>query len=135
MEESLRNIGLKILVKNCFYQFFKGTTTIRRQNSVYNCETPMLCFAINPEEKRKIIGDTFVKVSNEVMRELKLNPDEVYLAQGTLRPDLIESASHLVSNNADTIKTHHNDTELMRCVLIVRMKVNEMQTRAQLIIE
>lgn len=114
VEESLRNIGLKIIVKNCFYQFFKGTTSIRKQNSVYNCETPMLCFAINPEEKRKIIGDTFVKVANEIMRELKLNPDEVYLAQGTLRPDLIESASHLVSKNADTIKTHHNDTELMR---------------------
>lgn len=74
----------------------------------------MLCFAINPEEKRKIIGDTFVKVANDIMRELKLNPDEVYLAQGTLRPDLIESASNLVSKNADTIKTHHNDTELMR---------------------
>lgn len=74
----------------------------------------MLCFVINPEEKRKIIGDTFVKVSNEIMRELKLNPDEVLLAQGTLRPDLIESASALVSKNADTIKTHHNDTELMR---------------------
>lgn len=114
VEESLRNIGLKILVKNCFYQFFKGTTTIRRQNTVYNYETPMLCFAINPEDKRKIIGDTFVKVSNEVMRELKLNPEQVYLAQGTLRPDLIESASQLVSKNADTIKTHHNDTELMR---------------------
>lgn len=126
VEESLRNIGLKILVKSCFYQFFKGTTTIRRQNSVYNCETPMLCFAINPEEKRKIIGDTFVRVSNDVMRELKLNPDHVYLAQGTLRPDLIESASHLVSKNADTIKTHHNDTELMRCVLIVWTKVNGM---------
>lgn len=74
----------------------------------------MLCQAINPEEKRKIIGDTFVKVSNDVIKELKLNPDDVFLAQGTLRPDLIESASELVSKNADTIKTHHNDTELMR---------------------
>merc|ERR1712151_1229554 len=33
---------------------------------------------------------------------------------GTLRPDLIESASLLVSSKADAIKTHHNDTELVR---------------------
>lgn len=37
-----------------------------------------------------------------------------YLFPGTLRPDLIESASHLVSSKADTIKTHHNDTKLVR---------------------
>ena len=33
---------------------------------------------------------------------------------GTLRPDLIESASSLASNKAEAIKTHHNDTELVR---------------------
>lgn len=33
---------------------------------------------------------------------------------GTLRPDLIESASELASVKADAIKTHHNDTELVR---------------------
>ncbi len=38
------------------------------------------------------------------------------LAQGTLRPDLIESASALTSTHADTIKTHHNDTELVRAL-------------------
>src|SRR4051812_42267617 len=34
--------------------------------------------------------------------------------QGTLRPDLIESASHLASASASVIKTHHNDTNLIR---------------------
>ncbi len=33
---------------------------------------------------------------------------------GTLRPDLIESASELASGKACAIKTHHNDTELVR---------------------
>lgn len=55
-----------------------------------------------------------LQVTNEVIREMKLRPEDVYLAQGTLRPDLIESASALASGQADTIKTHHNDTELIR---------------------
>ena len=46
--------------------------------------------------------------------ELNLKADDIYLGQGTLRPDLIESASSLVSKKADAIKTHHNDTELVR---------------------
>lgn len=40
--------------------------------------------------------------------------DAIFLAQGTLRPDLIESASELASGNAEVIKTHHNDTALVR---------------------
>lgn len=36
------------------------------------------------------------------------------LGQGTLRPDLIESASDTVSGNAQVIKTHHNDSQLVR---------------------
>ena len=44
----------------------------------------------------------------------ELKSSEVFFAQGTLRPDLIESASALASGSADAIKTHHNDTELVR---------------------
>lgn len=57
-----------------------------------------------------------MQVTEEVLSELKLNYDDVYLAQGTLRPDLIESASHLASGGADAIKTHHNDTEMVRAL-------------------
>ena len=49
-----------------------------------------------------------------MIEDLNLNPEEVILGQGTLRPDLIESASGLASGQADVIKTHHNDTELVR---------------------
>lgn len=66
---------------------------------------------IKPEEKRRIIGDTFMMVSQ---REIEKLGDDVLLVQGTLRPDLIESASHLASGKASTIKTHHNDTPLVR---------------------
>jgi len=76
--------------------------------------TKMLCNTTNPEEKRKIIGDIFVKIADEIVADLNLKAEEVFLAQGTLRPDLIESASKLVSSKADTIKTHHNDSELIR---------------------
>lgn len=53
-------------------------------------------------------------MANEVIGEMNLIPEDVFLAQGTLRPDLIESASHLASGKAEVIKTHHNDTELIR---------------------
>ena len=56
----------------------------------------------------------FLQVANELVEELNLQPEDVYLGQGTLRPDLIESASELASGKADAIKTHHNDTELVR---------------------
>ena len=65
------------------------------------------------EEKRRIIGDTFIKVSKRVMEGLA-GDKNIMLAQGTLRPDLIESASALASGNAQTIKTHHNDSPAVR---------------------
>jgi GMP synthase PP-ATPase subunit len=37
-----------------------------------------------------------------------------FISKGTLRPDLIESASEIASKCADVIKTHHNDTLLVR---------------------
>ncbi len=58
----------------------------------------------DPEEKRRIIGHTFVEVFREVAREL---PGHVrFLAQGTLYPDVIESGK--ARGPAATIKTHHN---------------------------
>ncbi|KAK0419942.1 hypothetical protein QR680_014420 [Steinernema hermaphroditum] len=69
--------------------------------------------AVEPEHKRKMIGDTFIRCKDRAVDELKLDAD-MFLAQGTLRPDLIESASALASGHADTIKTHHNDTKLVR---------------------
>lgn len=114
VEKSLKNIGINLIVKKAYFQFIKGQTEIKLPGSAFTQVSPILMCCTNPEVKRKIIGDVFMKVSEEVIRELNLHPDEVFLAQGTLRPDLIESASSLVSTNAETIKTHHNDTELVR---------------------
>ncbi|EEB14877.1 GMP synthase, putative [Pediculus humanus corporis] len=116
VEESLQRLGLKLKVVNAAQQFFEGTTKMpgERKPDWKIGQTKMLCQTVNPEEKRKIIGDIFVNVANEVISELNLRPDEVFLGQGTLRPDLIESASVLASDKAVVIKTHHNDTELVR---------------------
>ncbi|XP_013772810.1 GMP synthase [glutamine-hydrolyzing] [Limulus polyphemus] len=116
VEHSLRQLGLKLRVVDASHQFYNSMTTvpIDKNDPVRKRTTKMLCMTTNPEEKRKIIGDTFVNVANDIVSELQLKPDDVFLGQGTLRPDLIESASKIASNQADTIKTHHNDTELVR---------------------
>ncbi len=58
----------------------------------------------DPEQKRKIIGRTFIDVFADEAR--KLGPVR-FLAQGTLYPDVIESASPIGGPSA-TIKSHHN---------------------------
>jgi len=57
----------------------------------------------DPEEKRKIIGHTFIEIFK---REVKKSSDLVWLAQGTLYPDVIESVS--TTGASVTIKSHHN---------------------------
>ena len=59
---------------------------------------------VEPEAKRKVIGKTFIDVFAEEARKFK---DMRYLAQGTLYPDVIESASPIGGPSA-TIKSHHN---------------------------
>ena len=57
----------------------------------------------DPENKRKIIGNTFIEVFE---REAKAMPEVKYLAQGTLYPDVIESISF--KGPSAVIKSHHN---------------------------
>lgn len=134
VEQNLAQLGIRLKVINAVHCFMQGTTSIpldtvppaanaNAMNNKRTCATStsprtkptnLLCQTINPEEKRKIIGDVFIRVANDAIAELGLKPEEVLLGQGTLRPDLIESASSLVSGKADTIKTHHNDSDLVR---------------------
>ena len=58
----------------------------------------------DPEEKRKIIGNTFIEVFDEEATKLK---DVKWLAQGTIYPDVIESAGSK-TGKAHVIKSHHN---------------------------
>ncbi|MDE3075496.1 MAG: glutamine-hydrolyzing GMP synthase [Chloroflexota bacterium] len=59
-----------------------------------------------PEEKRKIIGDEFIRVFMREADSARVGPVD-FLAQGTLYPDVIESTSH-DTTAAHKIKTHHN---------------------------
>jgi GMP synthase (glutamine-hydrolysing) len=76
----------------------------------------------DPEEKRRIIGDTFMKVQEAEIARLGIR--DSFLAQGTLYTDLIESGRG-VGNKATVIKTHHN----------VRSPLVEAKRAAGLIIE
>ncbi|XP_036609455.1 GMP synthase [glutamine-hydrolyzing] [Trichosurus vulpecula] len=117
VEEALKKLGIQVKVVNAAHSFYNGTTTLpisEEDRTPRKRISKTLNMTTSPEEKRKIIGDTFVKIANEVIGEMNLKPEEVFLAQGTLRPDLIESASLVASGKAEVIKTHHNDTELIR---------------------
>ena len=64
-----------------------------------------------PEKKRILIGELFWQVKEEVAKELKLNPDEWIMGQGTIYPDTIETGG---TKHADKIKTHHNRVDLVQ---------------------
>jgi GMP synthase (glutamine-hydrolysing) len=81
--EMLRKLGLNVLVvdaKERFYAKLKGI--------------------IDPEQKRKIIGELFIRVFEEVARKENAS----FFVQGTIAPDWIESGGGL----RDKIKSHHN---------------------------
>ena len=107
--ENLKKLGLKNLIRENAKEYFFNTEVEidgKKMGPVVN--------TIEPEEKRAIVGDIFLKVVNNVIKRLGLNPDETFIAQGTLRPDLIESGNPDVSGFAHKIKTHHNDVKAVR---------------------
>ncbi len=82
-----RNLGVKVESVDASGRFLKA-----------------LAGAADPEEKRKIIGREFVEVFQQ---EAKRFPKVKWLAQGTIYPDVIESAG-AKTKKAHTIKSHHN---------------------------
>ncbi|HOQ08195.1 MAG TPA: glutamine-hydrolyzing GMP synthase, partial [Clostridiales bacterium] len=107
--ENLRELGLKHLLReNAEDVFFNSTVTVNGR------EIGPLTTLIDPEEKRNLIGEIFIKVLKRAAERLNLDFDKTFIAQGTLRPDLIESGNPDVSSYAHKIKTHHNDVEIIR---------------------
>ena len=82
-----KNMGLKLIVVDAVDRFMTA-----------------LAGVTDPEQKRKIIGKLFVDVFQEEAAKLS---DAKWLAQGTIYPDVIESAG-AKTKKAKTIKSHHN---------------------------
>ena len=87
MKTFSENLGVKVIRANAQKYFF---------NELSN--------ESDPELKRKIIGNAFVEIFNQESIKLK---DIGFLAQGTIYPDVIESAG-AASGKAKVIKSHHN---------------------------
>jgi GMP synthase (glutamine-hydrolysing) len=87
MQVFAKHLGVKVIRVNAAERFFsqlKGVT--------------------DPEAKRKIIGRVFIEVFDEEAHKLQ---DVAFLAQGTIYPDVIESAGSK-TRKAHVIKSHHN---------------------------
>jgi GMP synthase (glutamine-hydrolysing) len=114
--EALKALGLKYLERVDAEDTFLRATTVLEDGTTVG----PLCEMTDPEIKRRLIGDTFIKVLDAAMKAILedegLSPEKVLLAQGTLRPDLIESGNRSVSQTAHTIKTHHNDVPVVQAL-------------------
>jgi GMP synthase (glutamine-hydrolysing) len=89
------------IIRDVFQRHFKINVRIVNASDKF---LRALKGVIDPEKKRRIIGNTFIDVFET---EAKRIGDVKFLAQGTLYPDLIESRSAFGGPSA-TIKTHHN---------------------------
>ena len=87
MEMFARNMGVRVLRRDCEAMFLDRLQGVS-----------------DPEDKRKIIGNTFIDVFDEEAHKLA---GVKWLAQGTIYPDVIESAG-AKTGKAHTIKSHHN---------------------------
>ena len=83
-----QHMGIKIIAVNAEEKFLQALKNIA-------------C----PEQKRKVIGRTFIEVFDEEALHIK---DVEWLAQGTIYPDVIESAAVHINGAAEVIKSHHN---------------------------
>jgi GMP synthase (glutamine-hydrolysing) len=87
METFAKNLGVKVIHVDASAEFMKHLKGVS-----------------DPEQKRKIIGREFVEVFQRESAKLK---QAKWLAQGTIYPDVIESAG-AKTKKAHTIKSHHN---------------------------
>lgn len=119
--ESASRIGMKVRPIYAVEEFANATTTMEtiKDGQKVTYVTKRLNRAVDPQEKRNIIGDYFMIVAmREMGMETLESPSAFFFFYGTLRPDLIESASKIASaqGTAEVIKTHHNDTKLVRAL-------------------
>ncbi|MCW4043774.1 MAG: glutamine-hydrolyzing GMP synthase, partial [Candidatus Bathyarchaeota archaeon] len=84
-------------VKTIFAKFESNLIVLDRKENFLK----RLVGIVDPERKRKIIGEEFIRSFESISKDLKAD----YLIQGTIYPDRIESG---FKKHSDKIKTHHN---------------------------
>ena len=87
MEMFAKNMGVKVIRANAQDKFLDGLVGVS-----------------DPEKKRKVIGNTFIEIFDEESHKIE---NVKFLAQGTIYPDVIESAASK-TGKAHVIKSHHN---------------------------
>ncbi len=107
--ENLKKLGMKNLIRENAKDYFLNTIVETEEGPI-----GPLSKTVDPEKKRRIIGEIFIQIANNVIERLGLDKEKTFIAQGTLRPDLIESGNPDISGFAHKIKTHHNDVSIVR---------------------
>ena len=87
MEMLAKNMGVKVIRANAQEKFLNGLVGVS-----------------DPEAKRKVIGNTFIEIFDAESNKIE---NVNFLAQGTIYPDVIESAASK-TGKAHVIKSHHN---------------------------
>ena len=87
MDMFAKNMGVKVIRANAQEKFLNGLVGVS-----------------DPEAKRKVIGNTFIEIFDEESNKIE---NVNFLAQGTIYPDVIESAASK-TGKAHVIKSHHN---------------------------
>ena len=88
LAKAFEQLGVKVIVVNARERFLRKLVGV-----------------VDPEQKRHIIGNEFIRVFEEEAAKLG---EIAFLTQGTLYPDVIESATSSSVKAAAKIKTHHN---------------------------
>jgi GMP synthase (glutamine-hydrolysing) len=102
VDTGLMRDGETELVRQMFAAMGSGTVDIETAEEQFL--TP-LARVSEPEQKRAIIGEEFVRVQERIIESRHLLDEGWILGQGTIYPDTIESGG---TSNAALIKTHHN---------------------------
>lgn len=102
VDTGLMREGETEFVRHAFDAFAKGTVRVEDAAERFLAPLAGVC---DPEQKRRIIGEQFLQVQDEILEEEHFLEGDWILGQGTIYPDTIESGG---PGNAALIKTHHN---------------------------
>lgn len=105
VDTGLMREGETEFVRHTFDRIAAGTVFIESAEARF---LGALSGVRDPEQKRRIIGEEFVKVQEEIIDSGHFAEGDWILGQGTIYPDTIESGG---TKNAAVIKTHHNRVE------------------------